>query len=1351
MNLIKKNKNLILLIVTLSLSSLFSFNNIAQVNNISKDSDLQIRSSTTVIPFKVGVVYLPTNIDPIDTWDTDVINQVVEGLYALNFSDPDLEIIPNLASDYGIWNAGADEYTVPLRTGVKFHDGTDFNATAVVAHWDRMAWALNTTGTNILSITTVYELYTFPNGTPIVNNVVDNGDNTVTFFLNGPYAPFDALLTIIASGIQSPTYIASLSNTYIDAATGDIVGTGPFVFDSYVVGVELLLYAFEDYWKGNASINELVFIEISDTNARNVALLAGDIHFLSDPSESYYGILNSTAGLTFEEGPQSALIQYLGMNNNLINVTFRKAISYALDYDYIINNMRGGNSVKAKSPIPLGIRYANTTFDVPILNLTHARLIMQSMGYGLGFNVSNDIEWVNQESVSPFAIFKYTYNLGNTFREDLLVLLQDNLSKIGIRVTDDGMTWGEFIERLFEFGGFTRDDLELFFLSWVPDYNDPSTYINNMFTNRSNAYNFAQYNGYQAAIDAGDDANDLNYNVQLLMEVALTETDPAKRERLYDKIQELLIERDYPWVWGFVNKYYYAHNVNLTGFQPNALKKLDFYSCQWGYYVITDSLSITAPNNTSIWETGTSQSITWTSTGTISDVKIELYENDAFVMEIVASTPNDGDYSWTIFSGLANASQYQILVSDVSNPATDNFSDYFWILNSIETFPLSPVFNGMYVNYTFSQDLYYAMTNFSYSHLSGSLFNQTWNIGEALETTWLVNTQTRNMSGGSAFSDGTHDPVWIFTFASLSDIIPISVDGIGDHLFEVTSELIYDLPGFGLVEVWVLEDLTYSGGIAWYEKSTGILLNGTFFYNLTGIDYNYTFNFIDTNVLFTYYTEPPSLTITTPISTSIWKTSTFPSITWTSTGSITNVKIELYENDVFVMEIVASTPNDGEYSWIIFSGLTNSTLYQIKIIDAANPATNDLSDYFEIFTPMLTTSDSPVFDGMYVNYTFSQDPEIYISNISYSHFSGNLFNQTWNVGGFFNNTWSVNIQTRIMSGMSVFGDGNHDPIWIYTNTSLSDIIPIAVDGDGDHLFEVSSELLYDLPGFGLVEVWVLEDLTFPEGNAWYEKSTGILLNGTFFYDGGGIYNYTFNFIDTNVQFTYYGTPSLTITAPASFSSWETDTSQYIYWTSTGTIPDVKIELYENDVFVLEIVANTVNNGEHFWTIPSSLADSTLYQIKITDAANPATDDLSDYFEIFNPPVIDSLTVTYPDSLTAWEMGTSHAITWFSTGSITNVKIELYKDDVFELEIIASTSNDGSYTWTIPTDLEDGIDYQIRISDVSNPTTYDDSPNFAITSIPIPPGIPGYNLYLLIGIICVASGILVKNRKKLRKT
>ncbi len=87
--------------------------------------------------------------------------------------------------------------------------------------------------------------------------------------------------------------------------------------------------------------------------------------------------------------------------------------------------------------------------------------------------------------------------------------------------------------------------------------------------------------------------------------------------------------------------------------------------------------------------------------------------------------------------------------------------------------------------------------------------------------------------------------------------------------------------------------------------------------------------------------------------------------------------------------------------------------------------------------------------------------------------------------------------------------------------------------------------------------------------------------------------------------------------------------------------------------------------------------------------------------------------------------------------------------VFEREIISSTSNDGVFSWSIPSDLDDSTQYQIKITDVSNSLINDFSDFFEIKS----PSkkkettIPGYNLYFIIGLICVVSMLLVRKRIK----
>lgn len=528
-----------------------------------------------------GTMYGPVDIDPQYAWDSasiDAIDQVCEGLFAYDLTDPSLAIIPNLALS-GTWNPAGTMFTVILRQGVTFHDGAAFNADAVIFTWNRMSWMLNTTGLNTVEVTQVEELYVFPDGTPIVASITKNGAYNITFNLAAPYIPFQALLCFSASYILSPT--STPAAAYIDTATGDIVGTGPFVYDGYEAGVEVTFHKFASYWKGASKIDKLVFSVITDANARNAALLSGDIDYLSDPLDSILGVFNLTAGIDLVYSGQALVTQYLGMNNVLLNITWREVISYAIDYNYIINTLREGNAVRMESPIPEGIIYANWTFDEAVTDIAHARTVVQSMGFGLGLNVtvgsSDELTWQS----STFFSVNYSYNIGNSFREDIFVLLQDNLAKVGIVVEDAGMTWSEVLWRIYESHGYTRNYLQLYWIGWGPDYNDPSNFINPLFTNRSVASNGAQYNGYLAAMEAGRNPNALWDNVQLLMEEGLSEPDPVLREAIYDRIQYLLIEEDRPWVWGYVSKIHNAWVANLEGMPVNSMGKEYFYPCYY--------------------------------------------------------------------------------------------------------------------------------------------------------------------------------------------------------------------------------------------------------------------------------------------------------------------------------------------------------------------------------------------------------------------------------------------------------------------------------------------------------------------------------------------------------------------------------------------------------------------------------------------------------------------------------------------------------------------------------------------------------------------------------------------------
>jgi peptide/nickel transport system substrate-binding protein len=544
----------------------------------------------------LGTMEGPADLDPMDAWDSassDVHDQVCEGLFGYDLEDPNLAIVPVLAADFGTWGTnglGQPTYTVDIRTDVWFHDGTKFDATAVKWNFDRYSGLMD------LHLAKAHELYEYYDPDLLVNvttmeyggfvkiinatNVVDA--DTVEFVLNtpGPYGPFEATLCFNAAYILSPT--ATPLTEVLDTATGDLVGTGPFTYEGYEAGVEVTFKAWDYYYRPRAKIDTLIYSVINDAQIRNNALLSGDIDILPAPMPSMLSTFDADPDIDLIVAGQTLGISYLGMNSYWINTTFRKAISYAINYTFIKQELLEDQAVRMGSPIPEGITYANwsnnyATFDVPT-----ARTYMQSMGFGVGLDTAfpgtDEAAW----SAASFATFNYTYNIGNSVRENIYVLLDDNLDHIGIDVVDAGTTWAQFILSLYELAGLHRDLVQMYWLGWIPDYNDPSNYINPLFTNRSVASNGAKYNGYASALEAGRNENDLMDNVQMLMETALLtpDTDP-NRQVYYNRIQELLVEEDMPWAYGYVGINNDCWKKEVKGFPSNPMGRYYFYPCYW--------------------------------------------------------------------------------------------------------------------------------------------------------------------------------------------------------------------------------------------------------------------------------------------------------------------------------------------------------------------------------------------------------------------------------------------------------------------------------------------------------------------------------------------------------------------------------------------------------------------------------------------------------------------------------------------------------------------------------------------------------------------------------------------------
>ena len=258
--------------------------------------------------------------------------------------------------------------------------------------------------------------------------------------------------------------------------------------------------------------------------------------------------------VTDDTGIPSLSYYYLCFNNHLINSTWRKAISYAINYSYIIESMQGNRVVRANSPISPGYgERFNSSVKAANYNLTYARQILIDAGI-TSLAIDDDVGW----DAANLASFEYFYYYASSFSSDLYVPLRNWLNEIGITIIaykwNPGDPENPYLEPNYDIIG-------LFFGAWWPDYLDPFNMINPLFNPLSPAFS--------AHI------NDTWLNTQLTL--ALKTTNDDSRNEIYKNIQWYLADSLYPHAFCYHLKIFGVQAADLHGVSYNAFGKFEAY------------------------------------------------------------------------------------------------------------------------------------------------------------------------------------------------------------------------------------------------------------------------------------------------------------------------------------------------------------------------------------------------------------------------------------------------------------------------------------------------------------------------------------------------------------------------------------------------------------------------------------------------------------------------------------------------------------------------------------------------------------------------------------------------------
>jgi peptide/nickel transport system substrate-binding protein len=474
-------------------------------------------------------------LDPSGSTD-DESNMVDQEIYEtlVTYKPGTSQLIPNLATKWEVSKDGLS-VTFHLQHGVKFQDGTPFNADAVVFNFQRWWDPKNPYHTASSFAHFQSDLGGLKGSKGVlIKDIKKIDDYTVRIDLTRPYAPFVAMLAQTAFSIASPADIKKYH--------GDIrrhpVGTGPFKFVSWAPNDKIVLQKFKGYRKpGLPKVDKVVFQVILDNKARLNALQAGQIDIMEGVNPSDAATVKSDPNLKLYVSPSNN-VGYLAFNTQKApfnNRKVRQAISLVIDKPALIKAYYNGMAVPATTLLPP----KNWAFDSGIknsLDVAKAKQLLAEAGFPHGFKT----ELWAMPVARPYM----------PQPDKIAEAIQADLKQIGIDAKIVSFDWATYLQKT------DNGEHPMCLLGWSAGTWDPATFLNTL-TSSANAKPPAE-----------NDAFYKNPEVDQLLTKALTVTDEAKRTEYYKQIQQIL-SQDVPYVPLVHSEPLRASTKYVTGYTPS--------------------------------------------------------------------------------------------------------------------------------------------------------------------------------------------------------------------------------------------------------------------------------------------------------------------------------------------------------------------------------------------------------------------------------------------------------------------------------------------------------------------------------------------------------------------------------------------------------------------------------------------------------------------------------------------------------------------------------------------------------------------------------------------------------------
>ncbi|MBX9035116.1 ABC transporter substrate-binding protein [Gordonibacter massiliensis (ex Traore et al. 2017)] len=465
----------------------------------------------------------PRAVDPayFDDGESAVVScNMYEGLY--QYGKTDAKVSPCLAKDLPEISDDGLIYTIKLNEGIKFHDGTDFNAEAVKKSIERQLEPNRNSDMPYASF--VFGEEEAGNGVEKVEAV---DDYTVKITMRAASAPFVKNLAMaLASPIVAPSAIEKATD---GQAITEPVGTGPYKFVNWTKGASLTLVANEDYWGDAPKTKNLIFKIITEGNTRITSLINGECDIISsvDPS-AVDQIVDGGFELFSEDG---MTINYMAFNTETGKCTdqeVRKAVAQAINVEEMVKSIYGDYATVANSVMPLWMAPYDKDVKQTAYDPDAAKKTLADKGI-------TSLQCITYTTARP-----YNQKGGS----DLARMIQGYLAEVGVDVSITEYDWTTYKTKV------QTDPYDICFYGWTGDNGDPDNFMNLLAdTNWSMNVAHWQDDEYKALIAEG-----------------LATPDGDERDAIYLKCEEMVAEKQ-PWVL-------ISHSKNLLGYSP---KVKDFY------------------------------------------------------------------------------------------------------------------------------------------------------------------------------------------------------------------------------------------------------------------------------------------------------------------------------------------------------------------------------------------------------------------------------------------------------------------------------------------------------------------------------------------------------------------------------------------------------------------------------------------------------------------------------------------------------------------------------------------------------------------------------------------------------